>query len=467
MPTIIGAIFFCFAAYFFFFKEDLLFGLLLISCVFEAASAINVGERGIQPYYIVAVFVIARAIVNKLFGIAGNKATPPYKWLLLFGVVAIVSAFISPIIFAGIPIYDPKIGIDDGLFIRPPLRFGLNNIIQSCYLAVHIATAFSLLAIKFSPTKTRRAFLLAFYIEVSFIFAESFCQLAGLSFPLSLVLNNPGYALWENSMEAYGTRNPGTFSEPSLAGVFLTLYCAAFLAQYFSHKGGSAKVVISLLAMGMVASTSSLFAVSLTLVALLISYPPFRAPWYINLSQAKRILWILLLIVTPFVLVLLLSSGFRAVLTTVTVTKGETGSFINRTASDLYSLQLLFQTYGIGVGLGSNRTSSFLSTSLSNIGVLGTLAFVVFCYKLVAGLQEHVWLKWALLAFFLNMAISIADMTIPLFWCPILLALRFSLKEQDRSRKPALQNLRSQEVEHTSISNGVEYCRGLAMCYSE
>ncbi|HEY1464908.1 MAG TPA: hypothetical protein VGF44_15940, partial [Terriglobales bacterium] len=238
---------------------------------------------------------------------------------------------------------------------------------------------------------------------------------------------------------------PGTFSEPSLAGVFLTLYCAAFLAQYLTRKGGSAKAFISLVAMAMVASTSSLLAVSLTLVALLISYPPFRAPLYINFSQAKRILWILLLIVTPAVLVLLLSSGFRAVLTTVTVTKGESGSFVNRTASDLYSLHLLFQTYGIGVGLGSNRTSSFLSTSLSTVGVLGTLAFVVFCYQLVVGLQEHVWLKWGLLAFFLNMAISIADTTIPLFWCPILLALRFSLKEQDRSLKPAQENLNSQK----------------------
>lgn len=427
MPTIIGAIFFFCGIYCFLFAEDALLGLLFIACIFEAASAVNFGERGIQPYYIVAAFTIARAIINKLFGITGNKVTPPYKWLLVFGVVAIASAFISPIVFAGVPIYDPKIGIDDGLFIRPPLRLGPNNLIQACYLAVHIATAFSLLAIKFSPAKTRRMFLLAFYIEVTFVFAESFCQLAGLSFPLSLVLNNPGYALWKNSMEAYGTRNPGTFSEPSIAGVFLTLYCAAFLAQYLTRKGGPAKVVISFVAMGMVASTTSLFAVCLTLVALLICYPPFRAPWYINLNQAKRIIWILLVIVAPLVFVLIFSSGFRAVLTAVTISKGGSGSFVNRTASDLYSMQLLFQTYGIGVGLGSNRTSSLLSTSLSNVGILGTLAFIIFCFKMVAGLRdEYGWLKWALLAFFLNMAISVPDMTAPLFWCPILLALQFS-----------------------------------------
>lgn len=427
MPTIIGIIFFCCGMYCFFLAEDALLGLLLISCIFEAASAINFGERGVQPYYIVAAFTIARAIVNKLLGVTGNKITAPYKWLLVFGVVAITSAFISPIIFAGIPIYDPKIGIDAGLFIRPPLRLGPNNLIQACYLAVHIATAFSLLAIRFSAAKTRKAFLWAFYIEASFIFAESFCQLAGISFPLSLVLNNPGYALWKNSMEAYGTRNPGTFSEPSLAGVFLTLYCVAFLAQYLTRRGGSVKVVISLVAMGMVASTTSLFVVCMILVGLLVCHPPFRAPWYVNLRQAKRILWILMLIISPLVLVLLFSAGFRAVLAAVTVSKGETGSFIDRTASDLYSLHLLFQTYGIGVGLGSNRTSSFLSTLLSNVGVLGTLAFIAYCYKCVANLlDEYVWLKWALFAFFLNMAISVSDTTLPLLWCPILIALQFN-----------------------------------------
>src|SRR5947209_1289730 len=192
MPTIIGVIFFCCGAYCFLFREESLLGLLIIAATFEAASAVNIGQRGIQPYYVVAAFIIGRALVNRVLGIRPDTVTPQREWLLVFGAIAIASAFISPIIFAGIPIYDPKIGIDDGLFIRPPLQFGLNNVIQAGYLTFHIATLFALSTIKFSAAKAQRAYIWAFYIEVLFVSAESFCQLAGISFPLWLVLNNPG-----------------------------------------------------------------------------------------------------------------------------------------------------------------------------------------------------------------------------------------------------------------------------------
>ena len=196
MPTVIGVIFFCCGAYCFLYEEDRLFGLLLIASTLEAASAINFGKRGIQPYYVVAAFIIVRGLVNWLLGVRFNRKMPQRKWLLIFGAIAVASAFVLPVVFAGVPIYDAKIGIDDGLFIRPPLAFGLNNIGQAGFLAWHIATAFALLGIKFSAAKARRAFLWAFYIEVFFVFAESLCQLAGIDFPLWIVLNNPGFALW-------------------------------------------------------------------------------------------------------------------------------------------------------------------------------------------------------------------------------------------------------------------------------
>ena len=313
MPTIIGVIFFCCAAYCFLYKEDGLFGLLLIAGTFEAASAINFGKRGIQPYYVVAAFIIIRGLVNRLLGVRLNRKMPQGKWLLIFGAIGLVSAVVFPVVFAGIPIYDPKIGIDDGLFIRPPLGFGLNNIGQAGFLLWHIATAFALLNINFSSTKAWTAFLWAFYIEAFFVFAESLCQLAGIDFPLWLVLNNPGFAVWENWMEAYGTRVPGTFSEPSIAGAFLVLYCVGFLAQYLARKGGSIRVIVSLVASGMVASSSSLLTLLLAPFALLVRYSPFRFPWYIDLRQTKRIAWILFVLVTPLILALFFFSGYREV----------------------------------------------------------------------------------------------------------------------------------------------------------
>jgi hypothetical protein len=442
MPTVIGVIFCCCGLYFFFFKEDGLLGLLVIATTFEAASAINFGERGIQPYYVVAVFIIARAIVNQLLGVRSNRKIPHGRMLLIFGLISVASALVLPFVFAGIPIYDPKIGIDDGIFIRPPLRFGINNVIQPCYLACHIATAFALLSIRFSAAKAYKAYLLAFYIEVFFVFAESFCQLAGISFPLSLVLNNPGYALWTNAHEGFGTRNPGTFSEPSIAGGFLLLYCVGFLAQYLARNGKGVRAMLALVASGMVLSTTSLAVLCLSPLPLLVRYSPFRFPWYLNLRQSRRIGLMLFFSVVPLIGVLLFSSGYREILAVLTVSKGESGSFVNRTAADLYSLQLLLETYGFGVGLGSSRPSSLLATLLSNVGLAATGVFLIFYFRLFVELpKQYAWFRWAAFALFLNMAISISDLTIPILWMPILLATQFAAENTTAGRKPDIRNL--------------------------
>jgi hypothetical protein len=436
MPTIIGVIFFCCAAYCFLLKEDGLFGLLIIASVFQAASAINIGDRGIQPYYVVAGFIIARSVINRGLGVPVKARTPQAAWLLLFGSIAIASAFVLPFIFAGVPVNDPKIGIDDSLVIHPPLRFGLNNLAQAGFLACHIATAFAVVALKGSSAKARKAYIWAFYIVALIIAAQSVCQLTGVPFPNSLILNNPGYSLWDTSSEVSGTRNPGTFSEPSFAGGFLVMYCVGFLAEYLGGAGGAFRLIVSLIASGLVASSGSLFTLCLLTPALLLRCFPFRFPWHINLRRSKRFAWVLLLVITPVIFALLASSGYRDALITNTLSKTDSGSFFNRIAADLFALQLLPRTYWLGVGMGSNRASSLLPTLLSNVGVAGVLIFAVFCVKLFASLpKEYAWLKWAALALFINMCISIADVTMPTLWLPILLAIQFTSEKRKICRK--------------------------------
>jgi hypothetical protein len=438
MPTIIGVFFFCCAAYCFFFKEDGLLSLLIIASVFEAASAINIGERGIQPYYVVAGLLIARAFVNWTFVRRSNRSMPAGKWLLIFGAIAVVSAFVLPIVFAGIPVYEPKVGIDDGFMIRPPLSFGLNNIGQAGFLLCHITTAYAVLAIKCSSSKVRGVYVCAFYVVVLILAAQSVCQVTGIPFPHSLILNNPGYALWDIGGEVSGTRNPGSFSEPSVAGAFLALYCVGFLAQYLAGRGGVINLVVSLIATGLVASGGSVLTLCLITPLLLFTYFPYRPPWYINIRKTERLAWVVFLFVTPVALALL-SSSYRDALIVNTVSKGDSSSFINRTASDLYALRLLVQTHYVGTGLGSNRASSLLTTLLSTVGIPGVLAFGIFYGRLFAKLPgEYAWLRWAAYALLLNMCIGVPDVTMPMLWIPILLAIQFSAARKRLHEQPNL-----------------------------
>jgi hypothetical protein len=50
--------------------------------------------------------------------------------------------------------------------------------------------------------------------------------------------------------------------------------------------------------------------------------------------------------------------------------KGETSSFENRFFSSVYSFELFNETFGLGVGLGSNRPSSMIALLFSCIGIL-------------------------------------------------------------------------------------------------
>ncbi len=154
-----------------------------------------------------------------------------------------------------------------------------------------------------------------------------------------------------------------------------------------------------------------------------------------------------------------------------TVSKGDTGSFVNRMAADLYGLQLFAETYGLGLGLGSNRASSLITTLLSCVGLAGTLAFGVFYFKLFAKLsEEYAWLKWAAFAMILNMCIDISDVTFPPLWIPILIAIQFSLgkggSHQSPNRKAACSfgrqaflRLRENEISRTRnpLAEGRKY----------
>ncbi len=428
MPTIFGAIFFCFGAYYFLRKEEGLLGLLIVASVFEAASALNIAERGIQPHYIVAGFIIARALANRILGLTPAFRMPQARWLLAFGAIAIVATLVLPFVFAGTPIYEPKLGIDEAS--RPPLHFGLNNVAQAVFVAFHIVTAYAVLGIAYSARKTRKLYIFAFYLALFFIFAQSFCSLTGLPYPDSILRNNPGYGIVELSLISHGLRCPGTFTEPSIAGAFVVMYCVGFLSEYLKGNGGAFRVILSLLAIGVIASSGALLALAICFLALTIRHFPFRFPWYVKIRPAARIAWISFLIVAPVVLALVASSSYREALIGLTVSKGETGSFVNRTASDLYGLQLFAQTHGLGLGLGSNRASSLLTTLLSCVGFLGTWAFGMFYFKLFAGLsEEYAWLRWAALALLLNMCIDISDVTFPILWLPIFLAIQFGTRE--------------------------------------
>ena len=56
--------------------------------------------------------------------------------------------------------------------------------------------------------------------------------------------------------------------------------------------------------------------------------------------------------------------------------KKQSTSYEERSQKDADSMQILFDTYGLGAGWGSNRSSSLIPSFLSTIGILGALGLI-------------------------------------------------------------------------------------------
>ncbi|HCQ75919.1 MAG TPA: hypothetical protein DIV44_03840 [Leeuwenhoekiella sp.] len=54
-----------------------------------------------------------------------------------------------------------------------------------------------------------------------------------------------------------------------------------------------------------------------------------------------------------------------------------------RSSTIAYSINLFIETYGVGVGLGSHRGASFLTATLSTVGIIGTYLFFKFYRKIM------------------------------------------------------------------------------------
>jgi hypothetical protein len=159
------------------------------------------------------------------------------------------------------------------------------------------------------------------------------------------------------------------------------------------------------------------------------------------------------LAIASILLIFTIFPQFGAALSEVTVAKSQSLSFRNRLASDLVSLNIFVQTAGLGVGLGSNRPSSFFTALLSNLGWIGVCVLIIFY-----GFFCQWWFRWwknpdlqasILAAFFVYFAtklIALPDINDPTLWTLLSIALMVRLKYWKISSEAAKTRLESQII---------------------
>jgi hypothetical protein len=96
-------------------------------------------------------------------------------------------------------------------------------------------------------------------------------------------------------------------------------------------------------------------------------------------------------------------------------------SGLTRMREEAVAVQTIVESWGLGVGVGSSRASSFLTTSLACTGVFGLICLFGFFGTLIvkavdSNIKEVRSLGLALAALFIGWLISVPDLSMPMIW---------------------------------------------------
>lgn len=436
--TLLGILFIPAVLVCFLFRPLYLLPLLVIASVFEAGAIFNgqLGDFnfGIQPFYLVEIFICLHLAMLSF----GREKLLPSKQVRVRGIVIALcafgawccfSAFVMPHLFAGMPVLSSRNEVDE--FV--PLQLTLSNLAQAGYLTLNVGTviyAVHMVRTRVQAEQLMKALYWAVFIVAIFGFAQFLAAQAGWDFPYELVNNNSGYAQGTEQDVGSIRRVNGTFMEPSMAGSYLAAMSCGLLAGFLSSRRQIRRLVAFLgvlSALLLTTSTTGLATLAAGVCLLLLYFRLFRRH---EPSKTSVLSWVLVLLMFAVVGYIVLSSpDFLDAVMASTVEKGESYSYWSRLAKEMQSLVLFVNTYGLGVGLGSNRSSGLITTMLSSVGLVGTSLFALVLYrigKLFSRISPPRSLQvgfWALLTMILSGIVGVPDINRPVLWCLLMIVV--------------------------------------------
>jgi hypothetical protein len=429
-------------------------GLVMVSTVLQAAAVVNVplGSAGGKdvPAYGVSPYMMMAGVAGLVWlwrlGKSRRLLLPQHlRWplglLLAYLGVSALGASVLPIFFEGMPVnlLVELFGIDS----LAPLRISISNVVQPLNLLAHILVLlFMLQAVQrqSGPRGITAGAVGALVLVLGIGFYEQWAQLNGSASLTKLLANNQGYSQAPIAEKMMWYRIGLPFSEPSYASTYLAANTVGLWAVTLLGRGwwwAWFAALISTLGLFNSLGSTGLAAAGVAMAVLCF--------WVIGQAlrrctdRGRR----LRAAVMGAVLVLLGTWGVE--LYNQSSIKPNVGALIDhyivdkvkqqdgvRELSNKRALEIVQETYGLGVGMGSNRASSFMASLISNTGVLGAL---LFCSMLASLLWRYIkapqltdmqiFTATALPTATLAMSLGIPDLNLPVYWGFIFLAFVF------------------------------------------
>jgi hypothetical protein len=420
-------------------------GLLLVSTVLQATSVMNVsvgdaGGKGVAAYgvspYMVMALVVGLVLMVRLVQDRGlhwpRQLRWSLGWLLAYVVVAVAGALVLPQQFAGLPV---NLLVEmHGILAFSPLKPSLANVVQAINLCVHGVVLVSMVqaaqrtdGLKGLAAGTVGALALVLVVG----FYQQWASWKGLPGWLPFLANNPGYEQASVAGQFIWFRVGLPFSEPSYASAYLAATSLGCWAVAFFGRGWAWAVAAALLSTAGLAAAGGAMAV-LVLAAVVHALRPSSD---LNMRWRPALLCVVVLLASTWGWRALENSPYKpqldGLVESVIVSKVQIQDGV-RELSNKRALEIVQETYGLGVGMGSNRASSFFASLVSNTGVLGA---ALFCAMLVSLLWRYVrapaltdmqiFVAVALPTATLAMGLGIPDLNLPMYWGFIFLAFVF------------------------------------------
>ncbi len=366
---------------------------VIVASVFGAAAALYIGQNDIGPAQLLLAFGAVSLLLNPdRLGDAFRQLQFPRAgfWLICLVGYGVASSFLLPRLFTGvtdiIPLGTPT---EQYLSAVVPLAPVSSNFTQSVYMLGNL-TLFVMVA---AAGSSRDGFRAMTFAVIAYGLLNTFFAVADLvSFNTGTqdvlgFIRNARYTLHHEEQIFGLKRIVGAFTEASsfsrsTIGVLAFTGTLWLCGRYRPVTGAIAFASVLLVALS--TSSSGLVVLPVILGLLFVTGVSVANQRPENGGAAALLVVSIPIFLGVLVVALALNNTIvtaaREYVDIVVTNKMSSDSGVTRGSWNEIGLQNFLDTWGIGVGLGTNRVSSFAIALISNLGVAGVCLYLLFAH---------------------------------------------------------------------------------------
>lgn len=407
--------------------------LVIISAIFQASSVFDIGDKGIYLLLIAEGVFILKVLLftswkRNLLKINERKKIWVIFWWA-FVIIAVLGAFFLPILFEGTYV---QAGGASTIKDITPLKFSSKNLIQVVTLLINSITVYLVFKMRelFDKDFIIKSFLYAIGIVLFIGFWEYLYKMniIPIKFPTEFLYNNDGYKQLFDQNTRFGLkRMNATFLEAS--------YCGAFLAASFwgciSLKNKTSNILAVLLLIAIVCNFSGTGVVTFALGGVV----------FMMLGNNRKKL-VYFGVVFFIVIFIMSQTGLLDIFVEMIVGKMDSTSGNVRSDTNIFSLKLVLDTFGLGVGIGSHRSYSFIINMLALVGVLGTILWGISMWYLFMPIYRRRkvdntcnFILIYFIVLLIGQCLAIPDLSFSPFWMGLIVAVAIDTKKIDEEQE--------------------------------